>query len=408
MYDRILVALDGSESSRHSGQAALVLAAAMRSSVIACHIYGVDIHRRRFTEMEPGLPANYQQRETLSKLRTAHDRLIREGFLALSAGYVDDFMSAARKAGITAESVALEGRSYTGILHLAKTRRCDLICLGADGLGAIGNGMLGGTTTRVLYGAPCDVLVARSESKNGPILTGVDGSAEALKSVDKAVKIGTALKRPVRMVAAYDPDFHTHVFGAVAESLSPERQKETGLMDQEKLHDDIINDGLGKLYNDFLNEAVQRFSDEDTDVTKSIVTGKAYHALNTQARNHDACLIVISRHGNHREPFSRLGSNAEGLLRTTSTNVLLVGGIDDKLSDSKSMTRIKEIGRPESSLTWDSDAETRLQRVPSFVRSMAKRAVENSVRKSGKQHVSADDFDSVAAQFGMGSQKGDV
>jgi len=358
--------------------------------------------------MEPGLPTNYQQRETLIKLRTSHERLIREGFLALSAGYVDDFMSAARKAGITAESVALEGRSYTGILHLAKTRRCDLICLGSDGLGAIGNGMLGGTTTRVLYGAPCDVLIARSESKNGPILTGVDGSTEALKSVDKAVKIGTALKRPVRMVAAYDPDFHTHVFGAVAESLSPERQKETGLMDQEKLHDDIINDGLGKLYTDFLNEAVQRFSDEDTDVTTSLVTGKAYHALNTQARNHDADLIVISRHGNHREPSSRLGSNAEGLLRTTLTNVLLVGGIDDKLSESKSMSRIKEISRPESSLTWDSEAETRLQRVPSFVRSMAKRAVENSVRKSGKQHVSADDFDSVAAQFGMGSQKGDV
>ena len=408
MYEQILVALDGSESSRHSGQAALILAAAMRSSVTACHIYGVDIHRRRFSDMEPGLPVNYQERETLNKLRTAHDRLIREGFLALSSGYVDEFMSAARKAGITAKSVALEGRSYTGILNLAKTRRCDLICLGADGLGAIGNGMLGGTTTRVLYSAPCDVLIARSKPKNGPILTGVDGSTEALRSVAKAVKLGSALKKPVRMVAAYDPAFHTHVFGAVAESLSPERQKEAGLAGQEKLHDDIINDGLGKLYTDFLNEAVQRFSDEDVDVTTSLVTGKAYHALDAQARNNDAGLIVISRHGNHREPSSRLGSNAENLLRTTSTNVLLVGGINEKLSDSKSMSRIKEIHRPESTLAWDSEAETRLQRVPSFVRSMAKRAVENSVRQSGKQRVSADDFDSVASQFGMNSQKGDV
>jgi len=408
MYDQILVALDGSESSRHSGQAALVLAAAMRSSVTACHIYGVDIHRRRFSDMEPGLPANYQQRETLSKLRTAHNRLIREGFLALSAGYVDDFMNSARKAGITAESVALEGRSYSGILHLAKTRRCDLICLGADGLGAIGNDMLGGTTTRILSSAPCDVLIARSALQGGPILTGIDGSTEALKSVAKAVKLGSAMRKPVRMVAAYDPDFHTHVFGAVAESLSPERQKQAGIAGQEKLHDDIINDGLGKLYTEFLNEALQRFSNEDVDVTTSLVTGKAYHALDTQARNHDADLIVVSRHGNHREPSSRLGSNAESLLRTTSTNVLLVGGIDEKLSDSKSMSRIKEIHRPESTLAWDSDAETRLQRVPSFVRSMAKRAVENSVRQSGKERVSADDFDSVAAQFGMGMRRSDA
>ena len=51
MYDRILVALDGSESSRYSGQAALVLSAALRSSVTACHIYGVDIHKVTFSDL---------------------------------------------------------------------------------------------------------------------------------------------------------------------------------------------------------------------------------------------------------------------------------------------------------------------------------------------------------------------
>ena len=122
----------------------------------------------------------------------------------------------------------------------------------------------------------------------------------------------------------------------------------------------------------------------------------------------DADLIVVSRHGNHREPGSRLGSNAEGLLRTTSANVLLIGGITEELSQPKSASRVEEIDRPAKSLAWDSDAENRLQRVPSFARSMAKRAVENSVRESGGQRVSADDFDSVAAQFGMGPRGSDV
>jgi len=38
MYDQILVALDGSESSRHSGQAALVLAATRKENgnVLIC------------------------------------------------------------------------------------------------------------------------------------------------------------------------------------------------------------------------------------------------------------------------------------------------------------------------------------------------------------------------------------
>jgi nucleotide-binding universal stress UspA family protein len=408
MYDQILVALDGSESSRYAGQAALALAAASGSRLIACHIYGVDIHRRRFTDMEPGLPEKYQEQERLTGLRTAHDRLMREGFLALAAGYVEEFVASARKAGITIRSVAMEGRSYTGILQVAQTRRCDLICMGTDGLGAIGNRMLGGTTTRVLYSAPCDVLVARRAPGDGPVIAGVDGSTAALNAVGKAVDLGRTMERPVRLVAAYDPDFHSHVFNAVGESLSPERQEQVGLAGQEALHDDIINDGLGKLYSEFLRDAEHSIESNGVAVTTSLVTGKAYDSLNRQAADCDADLIVVSRHGNHREPCSRLGSNAEGLLRTASANVLLIGGVTDELSEPKSAGRVEEIAQPKGTITWDSDAEARLQRVPSFVRNMAKRAVENSVRETGGRRVSADDFDSVAAQFGMGRREADV
>jgi nucleotide-binding universal stress UspA family protein len=408
MYDRILVALDGSQSSRYAGETALALAAAAAGSVIACHIYGVDIHRRRFTDMEPGLPDRYQEDETLTGLRSAHDRLIHEGFRALSAGYVEDFVASCRQAGIAVSSLATEGRSYTGILQIAKARRCNLICLGADGLGAIGDGILGGTTTRVLHNAPCDVLVARRAPDKGPVLTGVDGSDEALRAVAKAVALGRAMERSVRLIAAYDPDFHTHVFSAVGKSLSPERQQQVGLAGQERLHDDIINDGLGKLYSDFLREAERRFNGDQVTMTTSLVTGKAYRALDSEASDCGADLIVVSRHGNHREPSSRLGSNAEGLLRTTSTNVLLVGGVGDKPADSKPMSRVEDIARPAPDLTWDCDAETRLERVPSFVRNMAKRAVENSVRELGRKRVSVDDFDGVAAQFGMGKREADV
>ncbi len=404
MYGQILVALDGSEASRHAGEVALELAAALGSRLIACHIYGVDVHRRRFTDMEPGLPEKYQEQQRLTDLRTAHDRLMREGFLALSAGYVEEFVDSAREAGIVVQSVAMEGRSYTGILQVARTRQCDLICLGADGLGAIGNGILGGTTTRVLHAATCDVLVARRAPKGGPILTGVDGSEAALGAVSTAVDLGRAMDKAVHLVAAYDPHFHTHVFRTVGKSLSPERQEQVGLAGQEVLHDDIINDGLGRLYSEFLRDAERIIKSNGVAVTKSLATGKAYDALNHGAAGCDADLIVVSRHGNHREPCSRLGSNAEGLLRTTAANVLLVGGVSEQLSETKSAGRVEEIAQPAGHLVWDSDAKTRLQRVPSFVRSMAKRAVENSVRESGGRRVSADDFDGVAAQFGMGSR----
>lgn len=408
MYKKILVALDGSEPSGYAGQAAVAIAKATGGGILACHIYGAEVHRRRFSEMEPGLPTKYQNIEKLTELRTAHDRLMHEGFRALSTGYLEDFVASSEKADIAVESVTMEGRSYSGILHIAKTHKCDLISIGADGLGAIGNGMLGGTTTRILYNAPCDLFIARCAMSKGPILTGIDGSSETLKAVKKAVGIGYKMKRPVHFIAVYDPDFHTRIFNVMAHSLSHERQEQVGLSGQEKLHDDIINDGLGKLYMEFLLDAEHSFSTNGVAITTSLVTGKAYHALDSKARQIGADLIVVSRHGNHREICSSLGSNAEGLIRTTDANVLLVGGISDRDNDTKVKKLKEEVVIARSTLTWDSEAEVRLQQVPSFVRNLAKRAVENAVRELGKQRVSADDFDSVAARFGMGAREEDV
>jgi nucleotide-binding universal stress UspA family protein len=407
MYSHILVALDGSEPSRFAGQAAVAIAVATGARVTACHVYGAQMHRRRFVDMEPGLPAQYQEQGRLSGLRTAHDNLIDEGFRALSTGYIEDFVASARASGIAVEAVTAEGRSYVGILHLAREHKVDLIALGAEGLGAVGDGMLGGTASRVLANAPCDVLVARRGIDGGPILAGVDGSEDALKATAQAVALARAMKKPVQMAAVYDPQFHTRVFTTMARSLSPERQEEVGLANQEQLHDDIINDGLGKLYADFLREAEHRFGGNGAVVKTTLATGKAYRTLDMQARQSAAALVVVGRHGHHRESCSRLGSNAEALLRTASTNVLLVGAVSSTHPEPRMAAPAHASNHPSSiinhQLAWSSEADARLQRVPSFVRSMARRAVENAVRESGKDRVSADDFNEVAARFGMGA-----
>lgn len=406
MYHHILVALDGSKPSRCAGQIAITFAEITGCRITACHVYGAEYHRQRFSDMEPGLPSKYQTRQSLIDLRTTHDKLIHEGFHSLSSGYMEDFIAICRNKNISAKAVAAEGRSYVGILELTAALKCDLIAIGADGLGATGNGLLGGTTTRILNCAPCDVLIARAPFESGSILTGVDGSESALQAVDMAVDLGRKMNCPVKMSAVYDPDFHTHVFGVMAQSLSPETQHQIGLDGQEVLHDEIINDGLGKLYTEFLKEAKQRYSDNNVNLSHSLLTGKPYCALNEAAKEQNAELIVINRHGHHREPYSRLGSNAECLIRTTSTNVLLVGGVEEKLPETKAAIRVEEIDNPFKSLSWDPEAQERLKRVPSFVRKMAKKMVEKSVKNSGRDRVEAEDFDSAAAQFGMMPKKG--
>ena len=401
MYDHILVALDGSKYSHYAGQAALAFAEAMGARITACHVYGSEYHRRRFTDMEPGLPAQYQDTQSLTHLRSTHDQLIHEGFHSLSIGYMEDFIAHCTSRGVTIESATAEGRSYVGILEMAAALECDLIAIGAEGLGATGNGLLGGTTTRILNSAPCDVLIGRCPLESGPILTGVDGSESALLSVDKAVDLARSRHCPVQLAAVYDPDFHTHVFNVMARSLSMEKQEQVGLEGQEQLHDEIINDGLGKLYTEFLHQAKQRYTENNVNLSDSLLTGKPYCALNEAANEHQADLIVIGRHGHHREAFSRLGSNAECLIRTADTNILLVGGVHEKLPETKAAIRIEQIDDPSQTPEWDLSAQKRLKCVPSFVRTMAKQMVENAVIKAGKKDVTVEDFDAVAEQFGM-------
>jgi nucleotide-binding universal stress UspA family protein len=405
MYDHILVALDGSEPSQYAGQIAIDLAQVLECRITACHVYGAEFHRRRFTDMEPGLPSQYQDDRSLTYLRSTHDKLIHEGFHSLSTGYMEDFIAACRDKDIKVESASAEGRSYVGILQLAAQLKCDLIALGADGLGATGNGLLGGTTTRILNSAPCDVLIARAPLNAGPILTGVDGSQAALNAVDTAVNLGRVMQRPVHMAAVYDPDFHTHVFGVMAQALSAETQEQIGLEGQEQLHDEIINDGLGKLYTEFLNQAREHISENSVKLTQSLLTGKPYCVLNKAAQEQKSALVVLSRHGHHRESCSRLGSNAEGLIRTTSANVLLVGGIDEKQPETRAAVRVEQLDQPGNEPAWDPASQQRLKRVPSFVRTMAKNMVENAVKKAGRTTVTAADFDTVAEQFGMMPKK---
>jgi nucleotide-binding universal stress UspA family protein len=241
---------------------------------------------------------------------------------------------------------------------------------------------------------------------NGPVLAGVDGSETSLEAAARATDLAGILKKSVHLVAAYDPQFHTRVFDVMGHSLSAERQQEVGLADQEQLHDEIINDGLGKLYGEFLSDAEKYVAGAGAPLTKSLETGKAYWVLNATAGQVEADLVVVSRHGHHREPYSHLGSNADAVARTASTNVLIVGGVDDRMPEAPAVDRAVESVPVPEALDWDPEAEARLHRVPSFVRNIARRAVENAVRETGKKHVSAEDFESVAARFGMGKPGG--
>jgi nucleotide-binding universal stress UspA family protein len=360
------------------------------------------MHGQRFRDMEPGLPEKYQIPESLDALRDAHGSLIREGFEALSVGYVERQVRAARDAGVPVRAVTAEGRNYVGILELAESEGADLIVLGAHGLGATGDGLLGGTAAKVLRNARCDVIVARRDLDSGAMLVGIDGSADALCALDKAAGLARCMDRPLRLAAVYDPDFHAKVFGEMARSLTPDRREEIGLDRQEGLHDTLINDGLGKLYQGFLDEARERATAAGLDAEAALLCGKVYRALVEHAAGVATDLIAVGRFGHHRESISRIGTNVEAVVRTCGTNVLVTAPDGQAVGGSPVSRGREHKSVDEGQLAWDDAATARLQRVPDFVREMARRAVEQAVREAGGEKVTEADFEQVAKRFGMG------
>ena len=86
----------------------------------------------------------------------------------------------------------------------------------------------------------------------------------------------------------------------MASSLSQERQEDIGLAKQEDLHDQIIDDGLGRLYETFLETAEKRCRTHGIQSDTSLLKGKAYHALTGFIEENGVGLAVVGRHGHHQ------------------------------------------------------------------------------------------------------------
>lgn len=321
--ERIAVALDGSAPAAAGGELALALARCHGAQIVACHACDVRIHATRFREMEPGLPSDYQAGDRLSRLREAHGPLMGEGFQALAAGYIEAYLANARQQGVAAEGQVAAGRNYAVLLDIARERRADLVVVGAQGLGAAGDGRLGSTALRVLRAAAADVLIARAGgAEGGPVLVGVDGSEEALAALGRATALVGALQCPLEVAAAYDPDLHKAVFSTMARSLSPERQAAVGLSKQETLHKTFIDDGLAKLYGGFLDRAVAGARALGVEARPTLLRGKPYRALVDHARRCAARVAVVGRFGHHRGTAD-IGSNAEAVAQLAPCSVLV-------------------------------------------------------------------------------------
>ena len=148
MYKTIFVMLDNSDYSLWALDRSIDLAGQFGAKLVGAHVYAAKLHEDRFVQMEPGLPAEYQEPAKLQEQRDIHGELIEKGLRIISDSYLDVFQSRCDAREIPHSRKALEGRNYAELTREIKANCYDLVAMGARGLGEVPTTRLGSVCER--------------------------------------------------------------------------------------------------------------------------------------------------------------------------------------------------------------------------------------------------------------------
>ncbi|MFQ5873400.1 MAG: universal stress protein [Dehalococcoidia bacterium] len=360
MFKNICVLVDNSPSSDACCTAAVSLASAFGAEIVGSHVYAARMHERRFRQMEATLPAEYLADKELERQRTIHDSLIALGLRLISDCYLDALERNCQEAEVPFSRKTFDGKNWERLTEDINGSNYDLVVLGARGHGITRTDSIGSVCLRVLRRTKADTLVIKDleafrDGAGHGIVVGLDGSQEAFGALQVALALAKAYDRPVEAVAAYDPYFHYAVFHSMVEVLSAEAARVFRFKEQERLHEEIIDTGLARLYQTHLDVAQRVAAAEGIDLATTLLVGRAAEELLAYAENTQPWLLLLGRIGVHSREEMDIGSVTEHLLRFASCNFLVA---------SRRFSPPLEVWG-QSALRWTEEAEALLGRVPS-------------------------------------------
>jgi nucleotide-binding universal stress UspA family protein len=375
-YQEILLAVDSSDHSNRGVEDGVALARLSGARVIAAHVYAAQMHDMRFRQMEGGLPEKFREEQELERQRDVHDDLITRGLSIIANSYMDQVDRVCGEAGIKFARRALEGKNYRQMAAEANSGNYDLLVLGALGLGAVAEARIGTVCERVVRRADIDTLVIKSPTESitkGPIVVAIDGSPQAYGALLVALSLAQDWQLPLHVVSAFDPYYHYVAFNRIAGVLSEEAGKVFRFQEQEKLHEEIIDSGLAKIYAGHLQIAEDIAADYGIPIQTSLLDGKPHDVILRFLRDLQPSLLAIGKLGIHADPELDIGGNAENLVRNAPCAVLL--------SQREYRPQVERIA--DVTTSWTHEAQARLERAPSFVQNMARMAILRYAQERG-------------------------
>lgn len=393
----ILVALDQSDFANHAVRQSVRLAATVDGTITGIHAYAAKLHDRRFKQMEGGLPERYQREKEMEEQREVHEDLIGMGLGLISDSYHDSAAEICAAGDVSFARLSPEGKNYSCIVDALGTGQFDVLALGAHGLGAVAGSTIGSVCERVVRRSSIDCLVIkdrRREIGDGPIVVGMDGSPLSFGAMLTAFDIARRLDAPVHVVAAYDPYYHYVAFNKISGVLSEEAGKVFRFKEQEKLHEELIDDGIAKIYQSHLNVALSVAAKHNVEIVSKLIAGKPHQAIKKYLERANASLLVVGKTGVHADDELDIGSNTENLLRSAPCHVWIGQIAYDPPLDVVA----------KETIMWSTEAEAKIGRAPEFVRGIARTAVLREAHAAGHTFITTRFVDEVMVKLMPGAR----
>ncbi len=391
-FSRIMVALDASEHADHALAEALRIVDPADGVITGIHAYAAQLHERRFRQMEGGLPERYLEENEMNHQRDVHDSLITRGLDIISDSYHDAAEKVCGEADRQYRRLSPEGKNYRCLVHAMQEGDYDLMALGAVGLGKVPGASIGSVCERVVRRANTDVLVIRDAAASigdGPVVVALDGSARSFGVLRTAFTLAERIGVEIHAVAAYDPYYHYVAFNKIAGVLSEEAGKVFRFKEQEQLHEELIDEGIAKIYQSHLDIAKTIAKEEGVTLICELLEGKPWRAITDYLAKAGASLLLVGRTGVHADGDLDIGGNAENLLRAAPCHIWL---------GAREFTPELDIIAQET-IAWSKEADDRLARAPDFARGIARKAVIRYAHERGHTFITADFVDEIAAKL---------
>lgn len=395
MYQKIYVPVDNSDHSMASIEMAVHLAKQLGAKLVGSHAYAARLHDYRFKQMEFTLPDEYKVEGELEKQRNIHDTLITMGLQLISDSYLEVMKQKCAQEKLPFEEKMFDGKNFKIIVEDIQNNDYDLVIMGALGLGAVKDSMIGSVTERVIRRTKVDTLVMKNTipmakqlngngkphddyGSGGSIVVAVDGSPESFAGLKTAISLGKQLNKKVEAIAVYDPYLHYTMFNSIANVLTEKASKVFKFKEQEQLHEEVIDTGLAKIYQSHLEVSRKIAKEEGLDLKITLLDGKAFEKIIQYVRREKPWLLVLGRIGVHSDEDMDIGSNTENLLRLAPCNVLLSSRRYAPAIDIKA----------EESMTWTDEAIELLNTAPEAVRGIARTTIHRWAMERGHSVIS--------------------